>query len=166
MATENQKIVFNRVVEKVRKGQKISISKEMRGVYSPEVAKIPGKLTKSKGWKELQEQYLPDKLLSKKHKDLLNHKQMDYFLFPRKMEDEEIEGHLASFNIKLINIRWSDKGKMAFYQTDDANAIKAGLDMAYKLKGKYAPEKHVSVVAHIDPEKKKKIDYILGLSDE
>lgn len=169
MATENQKIVFNRVAEKIKKGGKggkISISKEIResGVYSEKIAKNPQKLTQSKGWQELQEQFLPDKLLTKKHKDLLNHKQLDYFVFPKKMEDEEIEEHLNSFKIKVVAIRWSDKGKMAFYQSDDPNAIKAGLDMAYKLKGKYAPEKHVSVVARLSDEKKEKIRRILGLA--
>ncbi len=172
MATNNQKIVFDRVAEKIHKAKtggkvgKISISKEIKesGVYGKNYIKNPQKLTRSKGWHELEEQYLGDTFLAKKHKDLLNHKQLDYFVFPKKMEDEEIEEHLNSFKIEVVAIRWSDKGKMAFYQSADPNAIKAGLDMAYKLKGKYAPEKHVSVVAQISDEKKAKIRRILGLT--
>lgn len=170
MATENQKIVFNRVAEKIKKGGKggkISVSKEIResGVYSEKIAKNPQRLTKSKGWNELMDQHLSDNLLSKKHKELLNHKQLDYFVFPKSMGDDEIEEHLASFKIKIVAIRWSDKGKMAFYSVTDANAVKAGLDMAYKLKGKYAPEKHVSIVAKMSEEKKAKIKRILGITD-
>lgn len=51
MATENQKIVIEKIKSKVGKG-KISVSKEMRGIYADSVAKIPGKLTKSKGFQE------------------------------------------------------------------------------------------------------------------
>lgn len=54
MATENQKRVFSNVMDKVRKGQKIAISKEMQKVgYSFNTSQKPGKVTKSKGWAEL-----------------------------------------------------------------------------------------------------------------
>jgi len=54
MPTENQKQVFKNVVNKVRKGAKISISKEMRNAgYSKRTAEHPSKITKSIGWQEL-----------------------------------------------------------------------------------------------------------------
>ena len=74
MATQNQKQVFKKVMGKVVKGSKISISKEMRGVYADSTAKRTNKLTKSKGWQELMEKYLPDEKLAKVHQYLLNHK--------------------------------------------------------------------------------------------
>ena len=45
--TMNQKKVFDKVVEQVRNGQKVSISKAMResGVYSESVSKIPGQIS-------------------------------------------------------------------------------------------------------------------------
>ena len=74
MATLNQKQVFRKVMKQVVKGGKISVSKEMRGIYANSTAKRTDKLTKTKGWQELMEKYLPDKKLAQVHKYLLNHK--------------------------------------------------------------------------------------------
>lgn len=165
--TENQKKVFGIVAEDIRKGEKISISKAMKksGVYSKSMTAHPEKITRSKGWQALLDQHLPDSLITKKTLGLLNQKKLDYFVFPKGMSDEEITEHVEGAGLKVITIRFSDKGKMAFYSIDDAVAISNGLDFASKFKGKYAPEKHMSVVAHIDVTKKKKIDEILGLTD-
>ena len=75
MATQNQKQLARNILPKVRKGEKISISKEMLKVgYSKNTSKQPGKVTKSDGWAELMDKYLPDKDLAKVHKQLLKHK--------------------------------------------------------------------------------------------
>lgn len=92
------------------------VSKAMRDAgYSPKTAKNPKVLTESKTWERLMEKHLPDKLLVKKHKELLK--------IPR-------------------TIRHFKKGELETEIEElDSNAIKAGLDMAYKLKGKYAGDK-------------------------
>lgn len=88
------KIAFQKVVE-----NKGNISKGMREAgYSPKSAHNPKQLTKSKGWQQLMDKYLPDAFLAKKHKELLNKK---------------------------------EKGEV------DTQAVSKGLDMAYKLKGRY-----------------------------
>lgn len=89
-----------------------NVSKSMREVgYSVETAKNPSQLTESKGFKQLMEEYLPDSLLMEKHKDLLT--------VPRK-------------------VRISIKDEMVTETEElDSNAVKAGLDMAYKIKGAY-----------------------------
>lgn len=71
MATANQKKVLEKIVKDVRKGTKVSVSRAMResGVYSESMSKKPEKLTRSKGWKELLDEYLPEKLLTQVHKD-------------------------------------------------------------------------------------------------
>jgi divalent metal cation (Fe/Co/Zn/Cd) transporter len=115
MATERQKRVFQKILEKPR-----PIGTVMREEgYSENTIVDPQNLTKSKGWKELMEQYLPDDKLAKKHDQLLEHE----------------EGNIQ---------------------------VKA-LDMAYKLKGSYAPDKSVNITANIDvdptnPEAKKLTD--------
>ncbi len=87
--------------------------------YSPNTAKTPQKLTESIGWHELMDQYLPDSLLAKKHKELLT--------VPKK-------------------VRHFKKGELEDeYEELDSNAISKGLDMAYKLKGSYAAEKKVNL---------------------
>ncbi len=95
-----------RAVEEVLKGSTITEAMSKAG-YAPSTASTTGKLTNSDGWKELMELYLPDDLIAKKHKELLEA---------------------------------TDKDGIPEY-----NAIRAGVDMGYKLKGKYAPDKVVTV---------------------
>lgn len=65
MATLRQKKAFKEVTENHR-----PVSTAMIGVgYSPQTASKPSNLTKSKGWEELMEKHLPDKLLAKVHKE-------------------------------------------------------------------------------------------------
>lgn len=93
---------------------------------------------------------LSDDLLLTNHKKLFDQRQVSYFVFPKSMEDEEIVAHVNANGIDVITVRESDKGKMAFYSIPDAQAIKAGLDMGYKLKGSYAPDKAINL--NIDTE--------------
>lgn len=83
--------------------------------YKHNTAKKPSNLTNSVGWKELMDKYIPEDLLAKKHKELLT--------IPIKKRTY-IKGDLETETEEL-----------------DTNAIKAGLDMAYKLRGSYSPEK-------------------------
>lgn len=85
---------------------------------------------------------LPDTLLAVKHKELFEQKQIAYFTFPKDMPEQEIIEHVENNGLTVINIGWSKNGRLAFYTIPDANAIKGALDMAYKLKGSYAPAKH------------------------
>lgn len=96
---------------------------------------------------------LSDENLSKYHQELFDHKRVDYFVFPKSLSDEEIVEHVKSVGITVITVRESDKGKMAFYATKDSNAVRGALDMGYKIKGRYAPEKSLTVTvdATADP---------------
>lgn len=130
------KKVFDKVVEKG-----IAVSKAMvEEGYSVETAKAPTKLTKTKSWLQLLEKHLPDDLLAQKHKELLNQKELAYFVFSRDKKDDEIESHMEANGLDLIVIRQTDKGKMAFYSIDNAVATKNALEMAYRLKNKFPKE--------------------------
>lgn len=112
MSTMKQKKVMKVLSDNIG----MPIGQAMRKVgYSKITSKTPQRLTNSKGWEELMEQHLPDKLLAAKHKELL--------MVPKKVRTF-IKGDLSTE-----------------YEELDSNAVKAGLDMAYKLKGKYAAEK-------------------------
>jgi hypothetical protein len=89
-----------------------SVSAAMREAgYSAATAKNPKNLTKTKTFTDLLEKYLPDRHLFKKHTEFLN--------TPRR-------------------IRSYKKGDLVEETEEtDPSAVKA-LDMAYKLKGKYA----------------------------
>lgn len=150
MATLRQQKAINAIV-----GNGGNISKGMlEAGYAPTTANKTEKLVNSKAWPELMEKYLPNDLIAKKHKALFNQKQLDYFVFPKAMEDEEITEHVTAAGLKVIVIRQTEKGKMAFYSNDDPQAIAKATDMAYKLKGSYAPEKtlNLNVEVTVDEE--------------
>ena len=114
MVTIKQKLVANKIVENHG-----NISKTMREVgYSYNTAKKPGNLTNSKGWNELMEEYFPDEHLAKRHKDLLD------------KEEVVVKNNNKTGKVDIIKT-----GQI------DPQSVSRGLDMAYKLKNKYAPDK-------------------------
>jgi hypothetical protein len=138
-----------------------NISKSMREAgYTEASAKNPKNLTNSLGYKSIADQ-IPDALLVKKHNDLLKQKQLSYFVFSKSLSDEEIIEHMKANNLDTIVIRESDKGKLAFYSIDDAQAISKGLDMAYKLKGSFA-ELKTTIKIESSEEEKESINKVLG----
>ena len=93
--------------------EKKSVSRAMREVgYAKTTAKNPKTITKAASWPQLMEKYLPDSKLAAVHKKLLEKK-------------EVIVVH----------------GEILRTGEIDPTAAKNGLDLAYKLKGRYAPEK-------------------------
>lgn len=69
MTTIKQKLVAKEITENHRK----SISKAMLKIgYAPSTASKPSNLTKSKGWNELMDKYLPDDELLSVHKKALH----------------------------------------------------------------------------------------------
>lgn len=92
-----------------------SLSKVMREVgYSKNTAKNPQNLTKSKSWDELMEEFLPQSLVAKTHSELMTAEETIFI---------------------------PHKGKILVKKRPDFTARKNGTDMAYKLRGQYAPDK-------------------------
>mgnify|MGYP001617028629 CR=1 FL=1 len=101
--TQKHKKAFEEIVENGRnKGEAM-----IKAGYSPNTAKAPTKMTKTKGWQELLEKHLPDSALIKVHK----------------------EGLSAS---KKIVINGKDLG----VEEPDYGVRHKYLDTAYKVKGK------------------------------
>ncbi|MDP4225050.1 MAG: hypothetical protein Q8910_01575 [Bacteroidota bacterium] len=115
MATTKQKKAIKKIVENHG-----NVSKSMKEAgYSEKSAKNPKNLTESKGFQELMEKEgITDEFLFQKHKELLDKKET--FL---KWNSETHEYEVIPTGVI------------------DSQAVKAGLDMAYKIKGKYAPDK-------------------------
>lgn len=84
--------------------------------YSKSMTDTPHKLTNTPTWNQLMDEHFPDALLAMKHRDLL--------MVPRKIK-RSVRGDLVE-EIEEV----------------DSQALGKGLDMAYKLKGHYAAEKH------------------------
>lgn len=116
MATQRQNKAISIVVEKrSQNGGKASVSAAMREAgYSPATAKTPKKLTTSKTWQQLMDEHLPDQLLAEKHKELLNAK-------------------------KKVTVKNKKGDILIETEEENTDAIARGLDMGYKLKGKYKP---------------------------
>ena len=137
-------------------GNQTQAVKKVYGIKNEGYARVKGTrlITKDNINTAVQEvkrsiaEQLTGEMLVEKHLELLNQKQINYFVFPKTMTDEEIIGHVNANGIEVITVRESDKGKMAFYSMPDAQAIKSGLDMAYKLKGEYAtdPDKTTNIL--------------------
>ena len=137
MATIKQKKAIKNVVENGG-----NVSKAMRDAnYSKETAKNPKKLTKSKAWEELMEEYLPDKELSKLHKKLLHSKRIEHLVFPLATKDKDIIKLLKSVNCVVKKIQHGEQAIHVWFWAQNDKALKDGLDLAYKLKGKYFSEK-------------------------
>jgi hypothetical protein len=82
------------------------------GVYSESVASRTHNITKSKSWKALMSEYMPEEYLAQKHAEILDKRSY------RKVTDE------------VGNVTEVDDGP-------DTAAVTKGLDMAYKLTGAY-----------------------------
>lgn len=100
------------------------------------------KIAKERTYKELLAELLPDRLLAEKHLELLTS--------PKKTRTY-IKGDLSEEIEEL-----------------DTNAVKAGLDMAYKLKGEYSPDKivHSGEIKQIHSDDIKNKKEILELTNE
>ena len=160
MKKRNPTIRQKRAIE-ILVGNGGNVTKAMREAgYSENTLNTPQKLTESLGYKSIADQ-IPDSLLVKKHNDLLKQKQLSYFVFSKSLSDEEIVEHMKANNLDTIVIRESDKGKLAFYSIDDAQAISKGLDMAYKLKGSFA-ELKTTIKIESSEEEKQIIDKVLS----
>lgn len=116
-----------------------NISKSMRQVgYSKNTAKNPKILTESKGWETLMKKHIPDNLLAKKHHELLNSMEIGHMVFPVAVTDQEIIDLLATVNCTPQKFQHGDTANHVWYWARDNKAIKDALDMAYKLKRRYA----------------------------
>jgi hypothetical protein len=158
MATPLQEKAVLKTLENLGSDNTKSRGEILREVgYSESVSINPQIVTESKGFKELLEEHLSDETLSQAHKELLNQKRIEYFTFPKKMSDDEVLEKVTAAGLTLIVIQEGEKGKYAFYSMPDANAKKAALEMAYKLKGSFAPEKSIRVNVDIEVSEEDKL---------
>jgi hypothetical protein len=109
MATTRQKTAAKKISGNIgNKGSKKSMGKILKEAgYSDSVCKTPSRVTESKGWKELMEEYFPADKIYKIHKKLLNKKE------------------IVSYKGEFIKTR------------QPHSDVKYALDMIYKLKGFY-----------------------------
>lgn len=122
---ERVKKVFKKVVEN---GGNVSKSMREEG-YSKNTAKNPKKITESKGWKQLMEEYLPDDLLAEVHLEGLQ------------------ATKLQGVGGMVLDLEKKEMGHTDL-QVPDYQTRHKYLDTAYKIKGKMTerPDNSVNVI--------------------
>lgn len=162
MATQRQKKAAKKVVENGG-----NVSKAMRDSgYSPKTAKTPKKLTESKSWEQLMDEFLPDKQLMEHHQALLNTNRLDHMTFPlpgmhedpllqaveelakangkkpkarpkpQSLTDDEIKAMLLELGCKVRKIVHGEQARHVYFWAPDTGARNAALGLAYKIKNK------------------------------
>jgi len=114
MATEKQTRAVKLTLENSVRDKPLTDKEIMaKAGYGEVIQNSPKQVKNSKGFQELLEELLPDSKLFKRHNQLLDKKE-----YRREVNDE---------------------GRVIVKKTEeiDTNAVAKGLDMAYKLKGKY-----------------------------
>lgn len=86
-----------------------------------------------------------DEQIDEAFNKLINLKRIDYFVFPMMMSNKEIEEHVNAQGIEVLNIRESDRGKLAFYAVPDGRALGKALDIWSKISGAEAPKKNINL---------------------
>ena len=157
MATVKQKIAVQKLVEISRKAKgqkKITIGRILREAgYSEAMAIAPQKVTQSKGFVELLSEYMPDDMVAKVHKDLLNAAKLDSYKMDAKLNDQEITDIIESVGgckvRKILRFK-RDAFVTVYFWSPDGNSRKAAIDMFNKIKGNYAPEKQEHKIIGIE----------------
>lgn len=114
------------IFENYRNNNFKSLSKAIRqtGVYSPTFEKQPWQLTKSKSWKLLMDEMMPEQHLALRHSELLDKREI------RKVERLDENGQLVL----------DGEGKPIMDEVDngpETAAVTKALEMAYKLRGSF-----------------------------
>jgi len=103
---------------------------------------------------------IPDELLVQRHKELLNSTNVEHMVYPpfrsekerkeientgqnigEQLTDIEIIQFYKDINCEVRRIVHGDMARHVYFWSADNKARKDAIDMAYKLKGQYAPEK-------------------------
>lgn len=167
-----------------------SVSAAMREAgFSDAYASNPQKLTDTKTWAALMDEYLGEESLTKAHKELMSAKRLDHMIFPlgpeengevgivddeldedgihlavherMQLSDDDIKEMLKDVNCTVRKIVHGQTARHVYFWSMDARARKDALDMAYKLRGAYAPEKTLNVNIELEPS-----DDIKALADK
>lgn len=99
---------------------------------------------------EAVEKRVTPQMVEDAHSSLLTAVRLDYFVFGKHMTDEEITSHVESVGLTCINIRPSEKGKLAFFALPDGAARGKAIELYHKVHGTFAPEKKLTV--HVEAQ--------------
>jgi len=139
----------------------MSVSAAMRAAgYSPSYCKQPQEWDRTKTAKQCLEEFLPDELIHTRHNENLSASFLQHYYFPKPtpekkrvgkkwiteqkndLSNEEIKEIVESQpGCKLTYIKRDFGGAWAYFTAPDSKSRNTAIDMAYKRKGSYKPDK-------------------------
>ena len=154
--TKKQKRLAKLMSENIR--EKVEEQKPMGELmvnagYSLLTSTKPNKITKSETFQALLDRLMPEDRVVKAHNDLIKAGTVQNIELPGEKTDTEIKGELEEMGgYKIITIVRKPGSNIArvYYIQPDSNTRRGAIDMAYKLRGSYAPEKQEIAVASIN----------------
>lgn len=159
MAHERAKIAIKEMAEQAKKkGRKKSKRQIIKDAgFSQTIADHPKRLLGTETARELMEIFIPDSKIYRIHGELMGSAEIQHYVFPKligtkgkgartkvkQIDNKEIKTIVESVpGCRLIYVKRDDYiGAVAFFQAPDNKSRREAVDMAYKLKGNYAPEK-------------------------
>lgn len=101
--------------------------------YSKSVQETPSKVTKTKTFKQLLDQYLPESKLLDLHDKQLNSWRLQSMLFQKQVSDEDIFELLEGVNCVVKKLVEIPTGKICFYICPDNMSRNKALELGLKL---------------------------------
>lgn len=101
--------------------------------YSETVQNSPSKVTKTKTWKAMLDEYLPESKLLDIHEKQLQSWRLQSMLFQKQVEDEDIFELMETVGCVVKKVVEIPTGKLVFYIQPDNQSRNKALEMALKL---------------------------------
>ena len=138
-----EETLAEKIKENLLAGNKLNKTELLReSGYNPGSVEV----FKKKSFLATLNEILPDELVVKAHRALIKNKFVVEKTFPKDMDDLDITEICSNMGrvIKIVECDVASKGKVkvCYISIMNTKAAAEGVDMAYKLKGAYAPEKH------------------------
>jgi len=112
-----------------------------RAGYAESTA-LSSSVQNTKTWKVLREEYFPDELIAKTHKNLLEARKIAHHIFPKDEDEAVIREVIESIpGARIISFSKDVSGKVCYFTVPDTLAQSKALDMAHKVAGTYAATK-------------------------
>lgn len=138
-----EETLAEKIKENLLKGEKLNKTQLLQEAgYNKSSVEV----FKKKSFLTTLNEILPDELVVKAHRALIKNKFVVEKIFPKEMDDldiTEICSHMGRV-IKILeaDVAFKGKVKICYIAVTNTKAAADGVDMAYKLKGAYAAEKH------------------------
>ena len=146
---DRQNRVVKAVAENLRDtGQKNVRSAMKKAGYSPSYSESTGQIQKTETFMEKFNKIMPEETILGWHNNLGNAKKTQQLTIDKGVKDEVIESWVDSINGVIHKIIEGKLYKTVLFWTRDNKAVKDAIEMAYKLRGDYAPEKHEEINAN------------------